>query len=134
MIETSNLSHKLVKDLQKCKFKCLFIKAIDESLSYLGESAKYYIYFHLEYTFGVRREEIPEKPEIFAEKLEELFMDGSTYIERLILKRLFENVGLELKCKKGYSFTDYINEIREFLCEQNEKKIEGRVLECRKEE
>lgn len=121
------------KELQKCKFDCLLVKAVDESLNFLGESAKFSIYFHLKVSFGLKREEIPKKPEVFAEKLEELFRDGSKYIKRIILKRLFESVGLELKCKKGYSFTDYINEVREFLEKQTEKKGEKRPLECRRE-
>jgi len=38
-----------------------------------------------------------------------------------------------LKCKKGYSFADYINEVKEFLEKQTEKKGEKRPLECRRE-
>ena len=67
----------LVLEMQKCKFNCLLAKAVDESLSFLGESAKYSIYFHLEYSFELRREEIPKRPEIFAEKLESLLKDLS---------------------------------------------------------
>ena len=118
--------------MQKCKFKCLLVKAVDESLSFLGDSAKCSIYFYLETSFGIKREEIPKKPEVFAEKLEELFKDGSCYIKRLILKRLYESVGLELKCKKDYSFADYINEVKEFLDKQAENKVEGRLLKCGK--
>jgi len=121
------------KELQKCKFDCLLVKAIDESLNFLGESAKYSIYFHLEVSFGLKKEEIPKKPDVFAEKLEELFRDGSEYIKRIILKRLFESAGLKLKCKEGYSFIDYINEVREFLDKQAEKKSEKRPLECGRE-
>jgi len=113
--------------MQKCKFNRLLAKAVDESLSFLGESAKYSIYFHLEYSFGLRREEIPKRPEIFAEKLESLLKDGSIYIERLILKRLYESVGLELKCKENYSFLDYINEVKELLSKQGEKKVKERL-------
>ena len=120
------------KQLQKCRFKCLLVKAVDESLSFLGDSAKCSIYFHLETSFGMKREEIPKKPEVFAEKLEELFKEGSCYIKRLILKRLYESAGLELKCKKGYSFTDYINEVKEFLDKQAENKVEERLLKCGK--
>jgi len=55
--------------MQKCKFNCLLAKAVDESLSFLGEPAKYSIYFHLECPFGLRREEMPKRPEVFAENL-----------------------------------------------------------------
>ena len=123
---------QVVKQLQKCRFKCLFTKAVEESLSLLGESAKCSIYFHLETSFEIKREEIPKNPEVFAEKLEELFGGGSRYIKRLILKRLYESAGLELKCKKGYSFTDYINEVKEFLNKQIENKVEERLLKCGK--
>ena len=118
--------------MQKCKFNRLLAKAVDESLSFLGESAKYSIYFHLEYSFGLRKEEIPKRPEVFAEKLESLFKDGSIYIKRLILKRLYESVGLELKCKRNYSFLDYINEVKELLSKQGEKKVKERFLNCGK--
>jgi len=121
----------MVRDLQECKFKCLLVKAVDESLNCLGDSVRYSIYFHLEYTFGIKREEIPKKPEIFADKLEELFKDGSCFIKKLILKRLYESVGLEFKRKENYSFSDYINEIKNLLTKQAEIKAEG-TLACKK--
>jgi len=118
--------------LQECKFKCLLVKAVDESLSCLGDSAKCSIYFHLEYSFGIKKDEIPKKPEIFAEKLEALLKDGSCFIERLIIKRLYEGVGLEFEYKENYSFSDYINEVRDLLVKQVKIKSEKEAFKCRK--
>jgi len=111
--------------LSKCKFDCLLIKAVDESLSCLGVSVKHSIYFYLENSFGLRRNEIPRKPEAFSQNLEVLFKDGSNCIEKLILKRLYETVGLKFEYREGRRFADYINEVRRFLAKQRRKGERG---------
>jgi len=126
-----DIKHKYeLKKLSKKKFEYLLIRAVDEGLGCLGDSVKCSVYFHLENSFGLRKEEIPEKPENFSRNLAALFKDGSNYIEKLILKKLYENAGLEFEYREDYSFTDYINEIKRFLIEKNVK--ERRKLKCEK--
>ncbi|MEM2281460.1 MAG: hypothetical protein QXZ68_05675 [Candidatus Bathyarchaeia archaeon] len=69
------------KDLQKT-----LLEAVEEGLAFLGESPKQAILFHLENTFKLRVEEIPENLKGFKEALEKIFGPGASYIERLLDK------------------------------------------------
>jgi hypothetical protein len=42
-------------------FDNLLLEAIDEGLSSLGESVRQSVYFHLQKSFHISREEIPER-------------------------------------------------------------------------
>jgi hypothetical protein len=75
------------------EFETFLLEAVDWGLASLGESPKQATYFHLEKSFGVRREEIPCKVAAFAGAVEEIFGQGAEFLEGLILKRLCENVG-----------------------------------------
>lgn len=59
--------------------------------------------------------EMPERPYIFSEALRRIIGIGSIIIEDLIIENLHARVGLEFRWKKGYSFTEYINEIKSFI-------------------
>ena len=43
------------------EFNSIMLEAVDEALSFLGESAKRAFYYHLEEKFKIRREKIPAK-------------------------------------------------------------------------
>lgn len=45
----------------------IFMEAVDEGLSMLGESAKQSTYFYIEKIYGIRRKDIPFMIEEFAE-------------------------------------------------------------------
>lgn len=60
-------------------------------------------------------EEISQNPQAFSEALRRIVGAGSVIIEDLIIENLYTRVGLEFRWKKGYSFADYINEIKGFL-------------------
>lgn len=62
--------------LPKSEFDKLLLAAVDEGLSILGESSKKAIYFHLERNFGIKKDEIPSKVEVFSEALEQIFRAG----------------------------------------------------------
>jgi hypothetical protein len=51
--------------MRKSEFEKLLIEAIAESFSSLGESPKQAILFHLENTFKIEEQEIPNKLESF---------------------------------------------------------------------
>jgi hypothetical protein len=80
------------KDFQKT-----FLEAIEEGLSTLGDSPKQAILFHLENTFKIRREEIPQNLMEFQKALEKIFGPGALYLEKLILKRLYDKFQLEFE-------------------------------------
>jgi len=55
--------------------------------------------------------------EIFAVALQKILGQGAVIIEDLILETLYPKLGLEFKWKKGYTFSDYIEELRKSALE-----------------
>ncbi len=92
------------------EFNRLLLSSIDEALLTLGESARQSTYFHIEQTFEVSREEIPEKLEGFQVALEKIFGIGARYIEILIMKYLYAKVGcsFEMKNSDQLEFVRYV--------------------------
>jgi hypothetical protein len=78
------------KDFQKT-----FLEALEEGLSSLGESPKQAILFHLENSFKIKREEIPRNLTEFKKALEKIFGPGTPYLEKLILKKLYDKLNHE---------------------------------------
>ncbi|MEM2431655.1 MAG: hypothetical protein QXX94_06855 [Candidatus Bathyarchaeia archaeon] len=60
-------------------------------------------------------DEMPKHPSIFSEALRRIIGVGSIIIEDLIIENLYIKLGLEFQWKKNYTFSDYINEIKNFL-------------------
>jgi hypothetical protein len=79
--------------LHSGEFEMVLLEAVDWGLSSLGETPKQAMYFHLENSFGVRKEEIPYKVEAFVGAVEEIFGLGAGFLENLILRRLCDKVG-----------------------------------------
>jgi len=59
------------------EFEKLLVEAIDESLSSLGESPKQAILFHLENTFNIKKQEIPDQIASFDVALQKIFWSWS---------------------------------------------------------
>ena len=69
------------------EFEKLLVEAIDESLSSLGDSPKQAILFHLEKTFKIKKQEIPNNVGSFDVALKKLFGPGADFLEALIEKK-----------------------------------------------
>ncbi|MEM3566276.1 MAG: hypothetical protein QXK47_05085 [Candidatus Bathyarchaeia archaeon] len=78
-------------------FQRTFLEAVEEGLSTLGDSPKQAILFHLENTFKIKREEIPQNLTEFQKALEKIFGPGASYLEKLILKKLYGKFQLEFE-------------------------------------
>ncbi|MEM0006841.1 MAG: hypothetical protein QXR89_01050 [Candidatus Bathyarchaeia archaeon] len=78
------------KDFQKT-----FLEAIEEGLSTLGDTPKQAILYHLENTFKIKLDEIPKNLTEFQKALEKIFGPGASYLEKLILKKLYDKFQLE---------------------------------------
>jgi hypothetical protein len=85
------------------------LEAVDEALAVLG-SGKDTVFFHLQRTYSLVKEEIPRKPEDFAKALENMF--GAKVLETLIVKSLYSKLGLKYEEKSARSFIDYIKSAR----------------------
>jgi hypothetical protein len=97
--------------LSKKHLDATVLEALDEGLkSILGESGKKIVYFHLQNSHGLRREEILEKPELLNECLNMLFGYGAKVIENAILKTLSFKLKIKYK-EKNVKFAEYIKDI-----------------------
>jgi hypothetical protein len=84
------------------------MEAVDETLEMLGRKVKPQIYNHLEKRAGLKREEIPDKPEVFSKGLNDLFGSASKLIERNIAKRLYDKLGLRFEPRENCHIVDYL--------------------------
>jgi len=97
----------------KDKFDKLLLKVIDEELKQIfGEAATLIIYSHLKKNYSLKREEIPEKLEIFARGLEEFLSSGAHVVEKIVLRKVYSSFGFQCRIREGYSFIDYMSELK----------------------
>lgn len=97
------------------EFNKLVLEAVDEGLASLGDSPKQAIYFYLEKTFKIKRSEIPNRIDEFANALEQIFGHGAKLVEIQIMKLLYEKVGqafVYFPEKDDLLFTEYMEAAR----------------------
>lgn len=99
----------------KTKFEEILLEAIDEGLSLLGESPKQALYFHLEETFNMNRQDIPYKIEEFTNAIEKIFGAGAKILKIQIMKCIFKKIGYSFKHypkQKSLTFKEYIAAVK----------------------
>jgi len=97
------------------RFRKLLLEAVDEALSSLGDSVKQAIYFHLEETFKIKKQEIPDRIEEFTNAIEEIFGLGAKLLEIRIMTSFYEKDGHMFKYfpeNDELSFTEYLEAAR----------------------
>jgi hypothetical protein len=99
--------------VRKCKnFEKMLLSVIDESMKQIfGEGTTKSIYHYLENDYSLKYPDIPQKPEVFAKGLEEIFRSGSRVVEAVIISNLYSKIGLPCQKRKGQKFADYITEL-----------------------
>jgi hypothetical protein len=93
-------------------------KIIDKVLKQVfGEEATYLIYRHLENKYGLKRNEIAEKIEVFATGLEEFLRSGAYVIERKILEDIYANYGLlrRLELERVQEENDFVSQMKSLM-------------------
>jgi hypothetical protein len=93
-------------------FQKTLLDAIDEGLSSLGESSKQAIFFHIELSFRLKKDEIPTNLTEFSKALEKLFGAGAEYLEKVIAKRLYFRLGLEFEDAEYFDFLECIENLK----------------------
>jgi len=119
--------------LSRKDFDKLLLEAVDEGLSSVGESSKQAIYFHLEKSFSIKREEIPCKIEVFEHSIKRIFGLGADFLEVLIMKRIHEKVGGRFKWRRSQDFTfaEYVAAARRsYLARKETKKMTEGMVQC----
>jgi len=81
---------------------------VDETLEMLGRKSKPQVYTYLEKRFGLRKDEIPDRPEAFSKGLFSLFGSASRPLELKIVKKLYNRLGMEFKPESDFNFADTI--------------------------
>ena len=69
-------------------FENKVLDCVDSGLGSLGQTAGKTMYWYMEYTFGLRREEIPRRPEAFVRSMRQMLGSGAEVLERSIIKEL----------------------------------------------
>ena len=93
----------------------IILAAVEDGLSSLGDSPKQAIIFHLETSFHIKKEQIPENLTEFTKALEKIFGPGASYLEKLIVKNLSEKLGLELESLENTDFLDSVESLKKRL-------------------
>ena len=102
-------------DKKMPKFEEILFEAIDEGLSVLGEESKQALYFHLEKTFKMNRQDIPYRIEEFTDAVEKIFGEGARILEIQIMKCLFKKVGYTFKHyskQQNITFNEYVTAVK----------------------
>jgi hypothetical protein len=108
-----------------------FLTSVDEVLDVLGEASKNTIYYHLENTFHLPRETIPERPEVLAHALEVMLGKGGVLLQRRILTRFYEKMGLPFEEHQGFTFADYVREARRsnpFVQTNSSRRVRRQII------
>jgi hypothetical protein len=96
-------------------FEEILSESIDESFSWLGESGKRTIYFHLEKEYKISKQDIPYRIEDFTEAIEDVFGLGAKVLEIKIMKHLFTKMGYfqpQFHTQQSLEFIKYIKSAR----------------------
>lgn len=119
--------------MSKRDFEKILLEAVDEGLSSLGNSSKQAIYFHLDKSFNIKKEEIPAKIEAFIAAVENIFGMGAGFLEISIMKQLREKTGqnVQWQMSNNLTFNDYLLLTkRSFLQRNDSRKTTGRTVKC----
>jgi len=104
--------------LSQRNFSKLLLSAVEEGLSSLGDSPRQAIFFHLETSFNVKKEHIPSNLTEFTKALEGIFGFGAPYLEKLIIKHLYEKLGVEFADEEKWNFLECVDKVKKQFHEE----------------
>jgi hypothetical protein len=93
-------------------FRDVLLQSIDDGLLVPGEIVRAAIYNRVERSYQIRREEIPEKLELFHKALRDLLAAGGEVLERLIAKNLYRRLDLNFNQHENWTLLDYVDEAK----------------------
>jgi hypothetical protein len=99
------------------RFDEALLSAVDFVFHSLGQSCEQSLYFHLKATFHIERAEISDKVEEFDRALKLIFKDGAVFLERLILKKLCEDLKVGFEEKSASDFVEAVLKVRSLVLE-----------------
>ena len=92
-------------------------EAVDDSLTSFGESVKQVVYYQLENSYHVKKQDIPRRIEEFVTAVEGIFGVGARLIEMKILETLYARTSGFTYFPEGQDlvFKDYVRSVRSFF-------------------
>jgi hypothetical protein len=93
-------------------FREVLLQAIDDGLLVPDEIVRAAIYDRVERSYQIRREEIPEKLELFHKALRDLLAAGGEVLERLIAKNLYLRLDLNFNQHENWILLDSVDEAK----------------------
>jgi len=81
--------------LQGGHFDSLLYQSIDEAMRVLGDAGKQAIYYYLEKSFSVKKEDFAAKVDVFSSSLVKIFGIGSNFIFELTLRILSQKLDMD---------------------------------------
>jgi hypothetical protein len=97
------------------RFNEALIDAVDFAFRSLGQSCKQSLYFHLKATFHIEKTEISNRVEEFDRALRLIFKDGAVFLERLILKKLCEDLDVKFEEKSASDFVEAVLKVQSLV-------------------
>ncbi|MCL4518598.1 MAG: hypothetical protein M1587_05300 [Thaumarchaeota archaeon] len=70
-----------------------FMSCIDSAMDVFGDSVKHVIYWNLEKEFGVKKEQIAQKPGKLAAIIDKIFGSGGETVKMTIIKGIAQSTG-----------------------------------------
>ncbi len=90
------------------EFREAILAAVDKGLSHLSEPGKMAMYYQMNKTFHVNKNEIPEKVAAFHEALDYLLGFGGKVLEDLIAEDLYLRLHIAFETHPGWHLPDYL--------------------------
>jgi len=94
---------KATVDAKEAFYK-LLDEAIDEAFSCLGEPTRKAIYLYLKNSFGIAKQEIPNRIDDFSDALKKIFGPGARNVEILCIKSIQDKARIDYKWDLPESF------------------------------
>ena len=106
-------------------FDLVLFQSIDEAMSVLGGPGKQAVYFYLDKSFKLKKEDLAVRVDDFSFSLEKIFGIGANFIYDLILKIVSQKISMDyaLLDINKHSFTVCISIARE---NSNNRKVAAR--------
>ena len=94
-------------------FNKLLLRTLDEILTdVFSEKSVDDIFGTMESVYHLKKEDIPENTRLLSNVLENIIGTGHYIIEDMLVENLYVKNGLNYENKKGYSFTDYVDDLK----------------------
>jgi len=109
--------------MKRLDFEKTLLEAVDNALLSLGESPRQAVYYHLNKSFKLQREEIPEDTNEFSQALNIIFGPGAEMIEKIIVKNLYNKLNLDFEEGSCFEFAECVSSARESVKREKRLKI-----------